>query len=522
MYTTQSNMTTAIVAKPMAAHGISAGVKVTTLPEGQVALVDAGMRVIANLAAVTAGQTFYVVQGMGISSPVLKSQALTEGEYTLTGVVFSPVSEQITYVGYNGASGAIDADDTATAYQITIKHQNNDENDKAFPIARYGFFKTGGTASNVVTTTGLVKSLIKQYLQEPQTMAKFERVAAGTVADWTGTGTIAKFTKGSKIVSFHTAADADLPASTGTATDGAVISVPSSEVKSFTFTALTTVDHDVYIGDTLYDVVGGGSAAASATAIADAINAGTQAYATTATAVVTVTPRPGVKFSAPVVVTDPDDTPALAAVIENAVGDRQPSIYIVDGTTSAVATFKLDVAYQGETTYVVGGTYTQGTNSNGGVIASPTAFGIRLVGVAQPFDVYRWRKYSTNRFVVAIGTEFNASPITTSSHASEGIGALPSVRQMEFETWGFQGQGVLGTPPEIRKSIALDSDTRFSVLNFRQSSEVSSNVSSSKLASNVVVYLGLVNPDDSGIGTAQDVSENGESIVGNVTTYDFA
>tara|TARA_R110000868_G_scaffold363462_2_gene625745 strand:- start:1188 stop:2756 length:1569 start_codon:yes stop_codon:yes gene_type:complete len=522
MYTTQANVTTAIIAKPMAAHGLSVGTKVTTLPEGQVALVNSGMRVIANLAAVAASETFYIVQGMGVGTPALKSQPLVGGSYSLSGLVYSEPSQQITYVGYNGSSGAIDADDSATAYQITIKHQNNDENNRSFPIARYGMFKTGGTASNIVSTTGLIKNLIKQYLQEPQVMAKFERVVSGTVADTSGTGTLMKFTKGSKVVTFHTADDADLPASTGTVTDGDVISVPSSEVKSYTFTALTTTDTDVYIGDTLYDVAGAASAALEATAIAAAVNAGTQAWATVATAAVTITPRPGIKFSAPVVVTDAGGTPALAAVIENAVGDRQSSAYIVYGTTSAAASFVLDVTYQGETTYVVGGIYTKGTNSNGGVIGTPGNWGIRLVGVAQPFDVMKWRNYSTNRFTVAIGTEFNATPITTGSHASEGIGAIPQARQMEFETWGFQGQGLGGTPPEIRNSISLESDTRFSVLNFRQENEVGSNVQSSKLGTNVIVYLGIVNPDDSGVGTVSDVSANGESIVGSVTTYDFA
>lgn len=522
MYSTQANVTYSAIALPMAAHGLSSGTKVTTLPEGQVALVDAGMRIIANLAALTSGQKFHIVQGMGVGNPVLKLPALTSGSYTLSGLTYSAPSEQITYVGYNGSSGAIDGDETSTAYEIAVRFKNNDEANRSQQNYLYGSFKTGATASHKATTTGLTKSLIKQFNETPTNMIKVERVVSGTVADWTGTGTIVKFTKGSKIVRFYVAGDGVMTASTGTVADAAVISVPSEQSKSFTFTALTTVDHDIYIGETLYDVAGAGSAAAEATAIAAAINAGTQAYATVSTAAVTVTPRPGVVFPAPVVITDAGGTPAAAAVIENAVGDRQPSMYVVDGSVSDAASFVLDVAYQGETCYVVGGTYTQGTNSNGGVIASPGNYGIRLVGLPNPYDVMKWRNYHKNRFVVALSDEFNETPKTTNTHASEGIGAIEEVKQAEFETWGNEGQGLAGTPPEIRNSITIPTDTRFSVIDFRQENEVSSNVSSSKLGMNVRVYLGIVNADDSGIGTYQDVSANGESILGSVSTYDVA
>lgn len=244
MYARQNNVTNAIIATQQAAHGVSAGVKIESLPEGQVAFVDAGMRAFVpgvNLANLVAGETYYIIQGMGVGEPVLKSLPIVGGEVTIRKAKYQAPQDQISYVGWNGTAGALDGDDDNTAYLITITPENNDELDRSYPLKMYGSYKTGVGATNATTAAGLVKSLIKQYSNElqPVDLIKFSRVnaTAGTAA--TGTGTLT-FTKGSKTVSAAT--DIDAVAAVGDYIRlGTGVTDPAYKIVSMDTTANTAV-----------------------------------------------------------------------------------------------------------------------------------------------------------------------------------------------------------------------------------------------------------------------------------------
>lgn len=220
MYARQDNVTSAIIATQQAAHGVSAGVKIESLAEGQVAFVDAGMRAFVpgvNLANLVAGETYYIIQGMGVGNPVLKSLPIVGGEVTIRKAKYQAPQDQISYVGFNGTAGSLDADDDNTAYLITITPENNDELDRSYPLKMYGSYKTGTGATNSDSAAGLVKSLIKQYNNgtNPVPLIKFERINAGALADAISTFTV-DVVKGSKNITFS--GDA-----TAIVTDGSIL-----------------------------------------------------------------------------------------------------------------------------------------------------------------------------------------------------------------------------------------------------------------------------------------------------------
>lgn len=112
----------------------------------------------------------------------------------------APSTEQVTYIGYNGTSGALVAASNSF-YEIKLEHVPN-----AFAYGKrpanykYGTFQsTGATAVDIAT--GLVKSLVQNFVPNRNTDWRvFAELTNNTGAKATaGTGTLT-FTKWSKIV----------------------------------------------------------------------------------------------------------------------------------------------------------------------------------------------------------------------------------------------------------------------------------------------------------------------------------
>lgn len=112
----------------------------------------------------------------------------------------APSTEQVTYIGYNGTSGALTAASNSF-YEIKLEHVPN-----AFAYGKrpanykYGTFQsTGATAVDIAT--GLVKSLVQNFVPNRNTDWRvFAELTNNTSAKATaGTGTLT-FTKWSKIV----------------------------------------------------------------------------------------------------------------------------------------------------------------------------------------------------------------------------------------------------------------------------------------------------------------------------------
>lgn len=207
---TAANISRVLVAKCAAAHGLADGASVAAgLADGIVAVVRPDMTVVAMTgdtilgdSYITAGGAFRIVQGTGVGSPLRISPLFKSGEYTLSGHKYAAATEQISYIGFNGTSGSIDADDASTSYYITLIMNNPNEADRSQPRRLYGQYTTPATGqTNAISTLALSDNLIKNVSVLKDDKVRVERVNSGTnTALGTGVDNVT-FTKGSKTVS---------------------------------------------------------------------------------------------------------------------------------------------------------------------------------------------------------------------------------------------------------------------------------------------------------------------------------
>ena len=252
-----------------------------------------------------------------------------------------------------------------------------------------------------------------------------------------------KFTKGSKTVSFVLQSATGWVASTGTATAVTdVIGVPHQNMTSVTFTANalgSTPDagrHLITIGGTVYNVADAGSNTANATAIAAAINAGTQATATVATADVTIVIKNTTIVSSKVTVTYSADDSTWAVptlTVNSTAGSTIGTIYKVAATVTSAASFELDRAFEGETMYAIGGT---SLLLNTGVItlSGTPQYGLKITGYVAGHDIIVSRsgilQYAT------LSTESTTVPIVKASY---GMGTYSQIVDMENQGFYWRG-----------------------------------------------------------------------------------
>lgn len=337
------------------------------------------------------------------TTPVRIVQKKADGRY-----VFSPVfnygqiqykvkqdyvgnTQQVSFWGYDGTSnttglGTIVSGSTYVLH-VVLNHSRNTYNNA--PEIKTVPYKALST-SQADLAKGLQESFIRQFstLREPNPVIRCERVVDVTsVAAITDNATIYSLIKGSKTVRAYekaAAADTTLTASQVDVTLGNVINVPSSDGRTFSFTA-TADAHVVYIGTTGYYVADAGDAAANSNAIAVAINAGTQATAVAVGAgVTTITYRPNFSAMPPIVLKSADNfTTTTQVAVTISSGNSTPVQYKIAATATNSATFELDVPWQGETGYVYEGT-TSATNI--GVTTTNGYWGLKFTGIEQPFS----------------------------------------------------------------------------------------------------------------------------------------
>lgn len=343
---------------------------------------------------------------------------------------YAAPTEQIDFIGYNGSSGAVTViNDNDYFVRMNFPFGSRGQE---FPAQswRMAYYKSDSSATQSEIVQNLVTVMAADARKLYERDVKSEITSNGTLADFTGTATMLKFTKDSKTVAFVTSAGV---ASTGTVAAGDLIAVPSQEATSFTFTAnilgTGAGRHLVYLGDTVYNVADAGTAAQNATAIAAAINAGTQATATVSTADVTIVANPNVTpFGVPVVTITADDAAYSNAVITINAGNTVPVRYVVSNGVSAAASFELTVAFQGETQYAVGGT---GATINTGVVGSATDFGIKLSGLKRHFALVPGVRYRKARWMTSV-ENFGTTGITNSRTSFLGSGVYEQVAEEDL------------------------------------------------------------------------------------------
>lgn len=164
-------------------------------------------------------------------------------------------------------------------------------------------------------------------------------------------------------------------------------------------------------------------------------------------------------------------------------------------TASSTASITLNYAYQGDTGLVAGGT-TAATQA--GIVGTPGDFGIRITGVAAPFDVNRFRDYYANRFTATFSD--SGTLLSHLQGAYNGNGTYQQVAMDEYMNYGFEGQnGQLGVPstprdqevkiPGIGGNTAATS--RYSAVNIAWEEDVRGLVSMAGGQGSVLVYLNL-------------------------------
>jgi len=286
-------------------------------------------------------------------------------------------------------------------------------------------------------------------------------------ASGNATGTMLKVTKNTKNAAFYVAATG--AASTGDSASGDVISIPSSGGRVFTFTA-TANAHIVYIGTTAYSVADAGTATQNATAIAAALNAGSQVGAESSTTTVTIWAKPNLPILPPVVW---DVTGTAFVAVTTAAGDSTPLRVISGETVTAGADFDTDTLYEGETGYVALGT----TGLNQGAIVTATNWGLKIAALREDFSHVTWKDYLKNSFVVHVrkGDADAGVTVTNSVKASSGIGTAELVLGMEYSSMVDNAIGTLPTyiPNEAPEMYASASG-RYSLIDISYTNPIDS------------------------------------------------
>jgi hypothetical protein len=488
MIASQNQLKTLIIGDNLAIGALPAsGVQVTpsNLPVGAVCLTDpSGLRVVASGLAAKTGK-YVLVQSQGPSLPLIKSDVIDFSTAEINYKAHVPPKEQVTYIGYIGSGSSLLAAAPAAGLTKSLFGSVDviDFNVSGNRIIKkeFNYFATDADTATTIAT-GLVTNMINNVAKMAEPMYKAERVSkTDSVAVLSGSSTVTKVTKGSKVVEVYTVAANDtgtLVASTATVTAGDVLSFPSTSATSFSFVvgALGTAgSFAVYIGTTLYFITDQGADTANATAIAAAINAGTQAQASVSTATVTVTYKDNAQYGTPMVMTDATGSTALTTVaVTTLVGDAIPVIYLAAATTSAAATFLLDIPWQGETQYFMDGTVAT-SNSGKATLNATQLWGIKLTGKPKQYIPQVMRGFEKVRFTVGLGDAFlTTCPVTYSIAAAEGTGTSYQIQELERFSQMNQGNRYTSyNPPTVYISNAVAYGLNFNTfsLSFRSTAK---------------------------------------------------
>lgn len=467
----QRNISYVLVGKNVAA---TSATRAENLASGEVAISD----VYGNVPASGTGLGKFMIHQGGSSR--ITDVITTSNVVSVSAKAFAAPTEQITYIGYNGSSGAIQAINS-NDYFVRMNFPFGSRGQE-FPQQNWvmGYYKSDTSATQLEIAAGLVQTMAADFRKKYERSVKVEMTGDGTVADFTGTATMLKFTKDSKTVAFVTSAGV---ASTGSITAGDIINIPSQEATSYSFTAnilgTGAGRHLVWLGNTLYNVADAGTAAQNADAIAAAINAGTQATASVSTATVTITPIYNADpFGVPVVNYTADDSAYSNAAVTIVSGDAVPVKYIASGSVSSAASFELTVPFQGETQYAVGGT-TAATQTG---VSTVTNYGLKLTALKRKFRLIPGVRYRKARFITTI-ENFGTTTVTNSRNSFLGSGTYEQVAEEDLFgdivfgngyrgdikfprnlyavnpgkygcvtiTWEDKGNSVIGAPPVTRK-----------------------------------------------------------------------
>ena len=206
------------------------------IADGEVVIVSSAGTVLDST-TVLAEDKIRIVQRSGdqvFYSPTIKGSDIA----SYKGSAYASDVEQLSYLGWNGTSGAID-EITSNDYLVRIVRQDTQATYLNKEMLKFGAYRSLATTSQEAIAKGLVESLIANFSREPEQEIKFERVCSGTQAT-DGTATSITVTNGS------TAATLNAGATTVAVGDYLVIGAGATDaVYEITALAGTAVTLDV-------------------------------------------------------------------------------------------------------------------------------------------------------------------------------------------------------------------------------------------------------------------------------------
>jgi hypothetical protein len=184
----------------------------------------------------------------------------------------------------------------------------------------------------------------------------------------------------------------------------------------------------------------------------------------------------------------------------------------------ATAGITLDSPYVGTTGTFVAGAAEFITP----VLAAAAAFGVRMTGNVDPFDVNQWRDYYANRFTVSFSD--TNTPITHLLGAFNGNGVWQQVAMDEYLSYGYEGENNQLAVPSIPRDQVVkipgiagntDNTSKYSALNIAWEESISGLVSMDGGKGNVIVYFNLDNSaPGTGVVTASAAEANAITTLG--------
>jgi hypothetical protein len=187
------------------------------------------------------------------------------------------------------------------------------------------------------------------------------------------------------------------------------------------------------------------------------------------------------------------------------------AVYKVTAYTASTS-ITLDTAFVG----TAGSYLIANTRRITAVLAAAANFGVRLTGIAAPFNVNTFRDYYANRFNVTFSD--TSTLVTLLTGARNGNGVFQQVAMDEYMNYGFEGENnQLATPSIPRDQVVkipgvggnTAATSKYSALNIAWEEDMRGLVSTSSARGNVVVYLNLDSSGDLDTATAN----NGETFV---------
>ena len=422
-------------------NGVADDAIYDTMAKGSVCIVKAGTN-CNEQSAMTGSVLHRVVQrkldGTYVFSPYFSLASITGTQKHAVHV--APV-EQTSFWGYDGTSNTTGFPTIVTgntySLHFILNHTRNTYNNA--PQIKTVPYKAQST-SQADLALGLQQQFLRTFSEtrEFYPSIRCNRTADGTVAAMV-TATIGKVTSGSTTVYVYTKTGditSAVTASVASLTAGNVYSFPSSCGRTFTFDAVASVSHEIYIGDQFLSVASVSSnTTTQATNLAAAINAatttvGSYCIATSSTATVTITYRDNFVGLPPMIIKDSAGTP-LQVAVTMASGNSVPVKYKVAATTSAAASFELDVPWQGPSGYIYTGT---GTSTTAGIgLATVTGYwGLKFTGIRQPFDPIVDSKVNQKVYFDITSEDFGTLTEYKAAVMNPGMGTYESVAYQEI------------------------------------------------------------------------------------------